>query len=610
MPEQDVQTFNLRYDTWCADRMTGLTGVKPFEFFCADQFLKDRSLSDNEIKSGQVDASEDGGIDSLYCFFNGSLMDVTDVYRDFDARAGGIVELKLIQSKEHAGFSTTAIRKFGYFLDDLLSFSRPESEFKSTYHDKLMGLMHAFRRKFTAMYKHASPTLSIEFFFITRYDVEPKPNEQRAANKMTEQVQGLYSEMKIEGFHFVNVAKLWTQFNVTKPDKRFLKTVKQLDDKNGWVSLVNLQDYYKFLRRPPLLTEEKALLDTDMFESNVRGYQVNTKVNTRITSTLKVTGLDTKPFHYPEFWQLNNGITILTSDVTHADGQFKIDNPRIVNGLQTSQRIFEYYSGLLELPPRDERCIIVRVIKTSDETARSEIIRATNDQNPMPGEAFLATMRIQQQIQEYFAEHGLFYDRRKGQYKAERKPAAQIVEIVELMQAVIAIMQRMPDYARGRPREYLKDKKRQVLFGKDDEDQKDTSFPHPLNVYLRCVEIVRKVKDYLRGIADINDKTSLNLRYYLALDVTVRVIKNAHCPPMLVAEMDVERDLTPELLKVSYKRVRRFYLANGGNDDTARGNKMRKNLVASLKAEFSPSNKSKKKAPNSHEEKQIGIPYV
>jgi hypothetical protein len=62
MPKQDVTAFSLQYKTWCKDRLAGLVDVKPFEFFCADQFLKSRALTDAEILSGQVDAPHDGGL--------------------------------------------------------------------------------------------------------------------------------------------------------------------------------------------------------------------------------------------------------------------------------------------------------------------------------------------------------------------------------------------------------------------------------------------------------------------------------------------------------------------------------------------------------------------
>src|SRR5215204_1264665 len=112
MPESDVLTFKLHFANWCKDRLTGLTGVKPFEFFCADQFLKERALSDAEIMRGQVDKSEDGGVDGLYCFYNGILLDDTT---KVDPRAGGTFEVRIIQCMEHTGFSPTAVNNLTRF---------------------------------------------------------------------------------------------------------------------------------------------------------------------------------------------------------------------------------------------------------------------------------------------------------------------------------------------------------------------------------------------------------------------------------------------------------------------------------------------------------------
>jgi hypothetical protein len=141
MPKQDVDSFSLQYETWCKDRLKGLVDIKPFEFFCADQFLKSRALTDAEILSGQVDAHHDGGVDAFYCFFNGRLLDDTTV---IDPRTGGDVELKIFQSKQGAGFSPTEINKFRGFIEDLLTLSRKPSNYRYEYHKKLTWLMSIF----------------------------------------------------------------------------------------------------------------------------------------------------------------------------------------------------------------------------------------------------------------------------------------------------------------------------------------------------------------------------------------------------------------------------------------------------------------------------------
>ncbi len=589
MPKGDVKTFKLHYDGWRADRLPA-TFPKPFEFFGADQFLKDRALSDKEILTGQVDASEDGGVDSFYSFINGTLIDDNT---KVDARAGGDLEVKIIQSKEKQGFSPTAIHKFGHFIDDLLSLNRPVKDFKYEYHDKLTRLMELFRNIFRELQTRSSPRLFIEFFFVTGLDVEPNRNAKKAAENLLVNATKYYSDTTVLPFRFINVAALWSQFQVAPPKKRSIKLENFFGTKEGWVALVTLRNYYEFLKDANLGTDKLPKVDDHIFDSNVRGYQEKTRVNTRIAQTLKQADNIDPADKPPEFWQLNNGITILSPSVTYSDELLAIDNPQIVNGLQTSRRIFDYCKSKEPFPESDTRRILIRVIKTADEDTRSEIIRATNDQNPMPPEAFLSTLRIQHQIESWFLKNGLFYDRRKGHYKSENKRADQIVGIVDLMQALIAIMLRKPDYARGRPRDYLKDKKRQQLFGADDNDSTDKSEPFDLDVYVRCAQILRRVDAYL-GTLSLDEKTSLNLKFFIALDAAAEAIKNAHTPPQMIVRIDVDRDLTDTFLRDSYKRVRRLYRDHGRDDAAAKGPKaMVKGLLTSLKMRHSPSNKSK-----------------
>lgn len=583
MGEQDIQAFSLYYDAWCADRLAGLRDVKPFEFFCADQFLKDRLLTDTEILSGQVDAPHDGGVDSFYCFFNGRLIDDTT---EIDPRGGGDVEIKVMQSKQGAGFSPTAINKFRDFIEDLLTLSREPADYCYTYHEKLTRLIGIFKEKFLELQKRSTPTLSVEFFFITRLDVDPNRNAMRTAERVVEEAAQYYSQTTVEPFRFVNVADLWTQCKVTPPEKKLIPLVQSFATSEGYVGLVSLRSFYEFLKGPKPGVDGHPQIDANIFEANVRGYQLHTSVNKRITDTLKK--------GVPEFWLLNNGITILTPEAIHSTEGLSIKNPQIVNGLQTSQRIFDYFNNTASLPVlTDGRRILIRVIQTSDEDIRNEIIRATNDQNSMPAEALISTFRIQHQIEIFFERHGLFYDRRKGHYKALRKPAKDIVSVLDLMQAVICILLRKPDDARGRPRDYLKDNKRQLIFGADDKDEEDDRHPYGLDVYLRCVQIVRKVESYLSEIS-ADRKTALNVRFYMALDLAAGAVKNAYCPPGKIIGIDVERDLTEAVLGASYKRILKLYEKFGGDDSAAKGKDFIAVLNKSLTQRYSPPRKGRR----------------
>jgi AIPR protein len=580
MPKQDVDAFNLYYPTWCQDRLVGLPNVKPFEFFCADQFLKHRSLTDTETLLGQVDGTHDGGVDSFYSFFGGLPIDDTTV---IDSRSNGDFELVLIQSKQPKGFSPIAVQKFGLLLDDLLG--RDEADYVQEYHEKIARLMRIFKTKFREHQKRSHPKLSIELLYISGLDVQPKPDSLRAAKAVEIKAAKYYNKTEVKPVRFVNVGGLWTQSQIAPPSKKHITLQKAFSTKEGWVGLATLPDFYEFLKGKEIGADGKPEIDDQIFDANVRGYQMNAPVNKRITATL--TGANK-----PEFWLLNNGITILSPKALLHSERLAIDNPQIVNGLQTSRRIFEYFKSLTDIQKSDERRIIIRVIETNDELTRSEIIRATNDQNQMPAEALISTWRIQHQIEPYFEANGLFYDRRKGHHKAEKKPVDKIVSILLLVQAIIAIVLRKPDDARARPRDYLKEKKRELIFGSEDSDSGVHIPPHDLGLYLRCVQIVRKVDSYLASLS-LDNNTILNLRFYIALDMTAQVTASAYCPIGSILVINVERDFTDKLMKESYQRIHRLYKAHGGNDEAAKGKAMIGKLTSDLIMRHSPPRKRK-----------------
>src|SRR5690606_27676224 len=79
-----------------------------------------------------------------------------------------------------------------------------------------------------------------------------------------------------------------------------LKCTKSLVAENGAIALVRLAELNKFLR------DEHEQVRVDIFESNVRDFQGSTEVNAEIKKTLESENT-------PDFWWLNNGVTVLAS---------------------------------------------------------------------------------------------------------------------------------------------------------------------------------------------------------------------------------------------------------------------------------------------------------
>ena len=91
-----------------------------------------------------------------------------------------------------------------------------------------------------------------------------------------------------------------------------------------------------------------------VFDWNVRDYEGDVEVNREIRESLQ----DPKS---PEFWWLNNGVTVLCSTATISGRTFSLDDVQIVNGLQTSVTIFEHLRSAPAEDASRSRSILVQI---------------------------------------------------------------------------------------------------------------------------------------------------------------------------------------------------------------------------------------------------------
>lgn len=119
----------------------------------------------------------------------------------------------------------------------------------------------------------------------------------------------------------------------------------------------------------------------------------------------------------PEFWWLNNGITIIGTHAHIVGNAISIENVQIVNGLQTSESIYNYFNE--SKIKSDDRSLLVKIIISNDVNARNSIIYATNNQTNVNVTALRATDKIQRDIEDVLKSHGIYYDRRSNYYKTK-----------------------------------------------------------------------------------------------------------------------------------------------------------------------------------------------
>ena len=281
MGANDVLALEANFKGWQEKRFpVPKKDLNVFEYYCIDQFLRPFDLSDSQLKTGMTGGGGDGGVDAMYMFVNGELIDAES---ELDPKTPNNVKLLLMQVKEGEGFSPPAIDKLYWFVDDLLDLTRKKADYHSTYRPELVALMRLFKDKYGIIVGE-NPPLSMEFFYITKRDVKPNEDCHRSVAKIKTTVLKHFSQAQFD-FRFVNAVALWTQVQTRPPKKKLFKWASQpMSTQEGDIGLIQLVDYCEFLKEPNGEIAER------IFDSNVRGYWKSTPVNKRIASTLKNPG--------------------------------------------------------------------------------------------------------------------------------------------------------------------------------------------------------------------------------------------------------------------------------------------------------------------------------
>ena len=404
-----------------------------FEFFSASQILKEYDMSDEEIDHGICDASLDGGCDSIYVFADRVLLDEnTEFFSQF--KRGVNIELFIIQSKNTTSFDENVIMKWKTTCENLFDMEKDLSDYATRYNSKVRERFEWFRKAYISSVTK-QPKISIHFVYVSKGE-NVHPNVVQQSDELKSLIHKLFpSSSVVVDVKFVGAEMLMELTNVQLHNE-FTLLLSETPIANAsskvFVTLVNLAQYYKFI------TNEDGELLRHIFEANVRDYQGNVSVNKDIHESLENNSTE-------NFWWLNNGATILASNVTqHMGKTLVISDPEIVNGLQTSTEIYSYFHNNTDRIDTEKRDILVRIIVPESEDSRDKIIFATNNQTPIQKSSLRATDPIHRQIEMYFKIKGLYYDRRKNYYKNQGKKAAQIISLPFLSQCLISVLLQVP----------------------------------------------------------------------------------------------------------------------------------------------------------------------
>jgi hypothetical protein len=517
-----------------------------FNLFVSEQIMKDFELSYDELEEGIVDNSGDGGIDAIYTFVNDELIQRdTDL---IDGKRKSNIDIYIIQSKNTNGFSETPIEKCNSSAIDLFDLSKSIKSLGSIYNNELLRNIEVFRKQYLHL-ASKFPILKFHYFYVSKGS-EVHPNVERKVEILQQSILNHFDKAEVK-LEFITAKKL---IELSRKEQLYSKGIKLTDNPistqdGGYIAIVPIKNYFDFI------TEREGMsLIKYFFDANIRDYQGNVQINKEIRETLNTQiGND-------DFWWLNNGVTITAQEASFSSKTLHIEDPQIVNGLQTSFEIYRYFStNKIET---EDRNILLRVIKVQDEESRLRVIKATNSQTNIPPASLKATDPIHRDIETYLYAKGFYYDRRKNYHKNQNRPANKIIGIPYLAQIITAILNRMPDYARARP---------STLIKNENDYKKIFNANLPMEMYYKGIIIQKEVEKSLKNFnpkltrAEIGD-----IKFHVAMGVTMLLTSK-----IKISAQDIENiDLTlmnKKLIDLVINDVYDIYQILGGTNSVAKG---------------------------------------
>ncbi|WP_336993848.1 AIPR family protein [Lelliottia amnigena] len=396
-----------------------------FEYLALEQILKEYDLSAEEINHGWVDGKFDGGIDGFYIFVNGHLLvDVTDFSWP---KTGSELTVWIITCKHHDTYKQATLDSLIASITELFDFRTDTNDLNGRYSDKILSM----RDDFILTYKKLSPRLStfnVNYIYASRGD---GADVGESIISRAEQIKSITLDSFGDcsaNFNFIGSKELVSLYRQIPNFTLELPFLEVLSRGEKYVILSTLNDYYNFINN-------NGVLRRYLFDSNVRDFMGLNSVNEDIKDTL----IDVNS---PDFWLLNNGVTILATTASVIGKSINMEDIQIVNGLQTTESIFRYFNeGGGDV---NNRTVLVKVIVSKDEILRDSVIRATNNQTAVQSASLHATDKIQRDIEEILIRSGFYYERRKNFYKNQGVSISEIMTPLYLASCYTCLMLKLP----------------------------------------------------------------------------------------------------------------------------------------------------------------------
>ncbi|TAE25978.1 MAG: hypothetical protein EAZ91_18185 [Cytophagales bacterium] len=449
----------------------------------------------DSLEKINVDNGKNLGIDGIAFLLNNTLVfneDNVDLFKKNSENSSNLnVNIIFTQAKATSG---------GFDLGEVLKFTTAVKDFISNNPSWQGGPdIEEFRdlKEYILSYetlecvdKSSNPVCTL--YFVTPGGQNVDSNFLSMIKKQEQEIMELFPV-----FHSVNIYLIgkdqlikFYEENQNKIKKRVnFRNKVDLISENGeikgvgkaFLGYISASEYIK------LITDDDGNFMRNLFYENVRDFKgEDNKVNQEIADTIKDGTIKDK------FVLFNNGVTIVAKfiDTNFQGGDVQVVNYQIVNGCQTSNVLF---LNRHHIRHNDNIMIPLKLIECIDNDITSEITKATNNQNPVPEEAFIALEYFPKTLQAFFesisrkAPEKIFYERRGREYDyvTPKIQQSRIFHLHKLIRAIVAMFIDQPHSTHRFPGEIYKQTSSKI-FGKSQKmfSKEQSHYPYYTSCYI------------------------------------------------------------------------------------------------------------------------------
>jgi hypothetical protein len=354
-----------------------------------------------------IGEGNDTGIDGIAIVVNGQLIETLEEVDDLIEKNNFLeVDFLMLQSKTSSNFSAADINTFIYGVNDF--FSEKPKLVRNEYLERFAEISnHIFSN--APKFKR-NPNIKLFYVTTGKWIEDTNLKAVITSGIDTLEQSNLFNNINFNplGARELSFAYRKTKESVTTTIN-FSSRVTMPEIHGISQAYIGLIPYSEFLKI--VSDSEENLLN--VFEDNVRDFQGdNNDVNGGIASTL--TNPDSEIFSV-----LNNGVTIVASNIFPTGNQFTISDYQIVNGCQTSNVLYNHRNT----ENIHNVTIPIKLIATTDDEIKTRITLATNNQTPIKKEQLASLTQFQRSLEQYYnsftGEKRLYYERRSKQYSSD-----------------------------------------------------------------------------------------------------------------------------------------------------------------------------------------------